>query len=262
MKLIKHLPNLITSGNLLCGILAILQIFSGELQIASYLVFLAALLDFFDGFTARILKVSSAIGKDLDSLADMVTFGVVPGLMVYRLMEFSIAAMDQKQVFWIAIQNNSAGTTLINASNTSGWYSFLPYFALLIPIFSAWRLAKFNNDPRQSNQFIGLPTPANAIFIAALLLNLQAPNALFDWLNDYRALLILTALSSFSLVANLPLLALKFKDFSWANNKTRYLFLSLSLSLLILFKLAAIPLLILCYVFFSLVNNIFFKAQH
>ncbi len=262
MKLLKHLPNAITSGNLLCGCLAIVQIFSGDLVMASFFVFMAAVLDFFDGFAARLLKVSSPIGKDLDSLADVVTFGVVPGLMVFRLLQFSLIGIQEKELFWIAIQKNISAIDLSNDQYLSGYYSYLPYFAFLITVFSALRLAKFNNDTRQTTSFIGLPTPANAILIAALVLNLQQPNDFYGVFSDYKVLLIFTVLSSYALVAELPLLALKFKDFSWKSNGMRYVFLGFSAMLVVLFKIQALPLLILCYILFSLVNNIFFKAEH
>ncbi len=171
MKILKHIPNAITSGNLLCGCLAIVQIFSGDLVLASFFVFLAAVLDFFDGFAARLLKVSSPIGKDLDSLADVVTFGVVPGLMVYRLLQFALIGMGEKELFWIALQKNISSIELSNVHYLSGFYSYLPYFGFLITVFSAIRLAKFNNDTRQSTTFIGLPTPANAILITALVVS-------------------------------------------------------------------------------------------
>lgn len=262
MKVLKHLPNAITSGNLLCGCLAIVQIFSGDLVLASFFVFLAAVLDFFDGFAARLLKVNSPIGKDLDSLADVVTFGVVPGLMVFRLLQFSLIGIQEKELFWIALQKNIHSIDLSNDQYLSGFYSYLPYLAFLIPVFSAIRLAKFNNDSRQSNSFIGLPTPANAILIAALVINLQQPSVFYGVFSDFRALLVFTFLSSYALVAELPLLALKFKDFTWKANSMRYIFLGFSLLLLLFFKVQALPLLILCYILFSLVNNIFFKAQH
>lgn len=262
MKVLKHIPNAITSGNLLCGCMAIIQIFSGDLVLASFFVFLAAILDFFDGFAARLLKVNSPIGKDLDSLADVVTFGVVPGLMVYRLLQFSLIGMGEKDLFWIALQKNISSIDLSNAQYLSGFYSYLPYFAFLITVFSAIRLAKFNNDSRQSTTFIGLPTPANAILIAALILNLQQPSAIYGVFSDYRVILVFTLLSSYALVAELPLLALKFKDFTWKSNRIRYVFLVFSALLLVILKWEALPLLILCYILFSLVNNIFFKAQH
>lgn len=262
MKVLKHIPNAITSGNLLCGCLAIVQIFSGDLVLASFFVFLAAVLDFFDGFAARLLKVNSPIGKDLDSLADVVTFGVVPGLMVYRLLQFALIGNDEKELFWIALQKNISSIDLSNAQYLSGAYTYLPYFGFLITVFSALRLAKFNNDSRQSTTFIGLPTPANAILIAALVLNLQQPSFVYGAFSDFRVLLVFTALSSYALVAELPLLALKFKDFTWKANSMRYVFLGFSALLLLLLKVQALPLLILCYILFSLVNNIFFKAQH
>jgi CDP-diacylglycerol---serine O-phosphatidyltransferase len=262
VKILKHIPNAITSGNLLCGCLAIVQIFSGDLVLASFFVFLAAVLDFFDGFAARMLKVNSPIGKDLDSLADVVTFGVVPGLMVYRLLQFSLIGMEEKELFWIALQKNISSIELSNVQYLSGFYAYLPYFGFLITVFSAIRLAKFNNDTRQSTTFIGLPTPANAILIAALVLNLQQPTAIYGVFSDYRVLLGFTVLSSYALVAELPLLALKFKDFAWKTNAMRYVFLGFSAVLLVVFKVQALPLLILCYILFSLVNNIFFKAQH
>ncbi len=262
MKLLKHIPNAITSGNLLCGCLAVVNIFSGDLVMASFLVFLAAVLDFFDGFAARLLKVSSPIGKDLDSLADVVTFGLVPGLMVFRLIQFSLIGMGEDAMFWIALQKNIHTVQLSNAAYLSGYYRFLPYFAFLITVFSAIRLAIFNNDTRQTNSFIGLPTPANAILIAALVLNLQQPSLLYGVFSDYRVLLLFTALSSYALIAKMPLLALKFKDFNWKSNIMRYVFLGFSALLLLFFKIQALPLLILCYILFSLLNNIFFKAQH
>jgi CDP-diacylglycerol--serine O-phosphatidyltransferase len=262
MKILKHIPNAITSGNLLCGCLAIVQIFSGDLVLASFFVFLAAVLDFFDGFAARLLKVSSPIGKDLDSLADVVTFGVVPGLMVYRLLQFALIGMGEKELFWIALQKNISSIELSNVHYLSGFYSYLPYFGFLITVFSAIRLAKFNNDTRQSTTFIGLPTPANAILITALVVNLQQPSAMYGVFSDYRVLLGFTVLSAYALVAELPLLALKFKDFTWKTNAMRYVFLGFSALLLVVFKIQALPLLILCYILFSLVNNIFFKAQH
>lgn len=262
MNIRKHVPNAITSGNLLCGSLAVIQIFSGELVYACLLVFLAALLDFFDGFAARLLKVNSPIGKDLDSLADVVTFGLVPGLMLYKLLVYAIAARSEPQVFWIALQQNLSHIELANQAATAGWYVYLPYLALLIPVFSALRLAKFNHDTRQSDSFIGLPTPANAMFVAALMLNLIRVEPLYLFFNNPFVLAGLSIVLAYLLVAELPLLALKFKGFGWQGNQMKYLLLGLSLLLLLLWKLPALPLLILLYILFSLVNNIFFKAGH
>lgn len=228
----KHIPNAITSCNLICGCLAIVQIFDGNLITASYLVGLAAIFDFFDGFAARMLKVSSAIGKDLDSLADMVTFGVVPGLLLFKLIAFA------------ATQNNTDNFQSLPIS----------YVAFLIPVFSAIRLAKFNNDNRQSDLFIGLPTPANAILICSLPLILQS-NPEINLLNVYL-LVPVSILLSYLLIAELPLFALKFKHFKWKDNEIRFIFLGISLLLLLFLKFLALPLIIIFYVLFSLMKNL------
>ncbi len=266
MNIKKHIPNAITCCNLLCGCLAIVNIFEGHLIWASYLVVLAAVFDFFDGFTARLLKVSSPIGKDLDSLADMVTFGLVPGIMMFFLFNY----MSFSRPVGI----------LYTADYTS-------YIAFVIPLFSAIRLAKFNNDPRQTSSFIGLPTPANAIFFCSIpfilkhmiehqssesvnensswpyyhvdLFQTSAPYLLF---NQYKLVWIaITILFSFLLVAEIPLLAIKFKHFKWKDNEIRYLFLILSLLLLIILQLIAIPLIIILYILISVVSNTLFKAK-
>lgn len=262
MKLLKHLPNAITSGNLLCGSLAVIQIFSGDLVSAALLVFLAALLDFFDGFAARLLKVNSPVGKDLDSLADVITFGLVPGLMLFKLIAFALVAQSEPGLFWIALQQNLSHIELANRAGTAGWFVYLPYLALLVPVFSALRLARFNHDSRQSESFIGLPTPANAMFVAALLLNLLNVEPLYLFFNNPFVLVALSLLSACLLVAELPLLALKFKGYGWQGNQMKYLLLGISLLLLLIWKLPALPLLIPLYILFSLVNNIFFKAGH
>jgi CDP-diacylglycerol--serine O-phosphatidyltransferase len=145
----KHLPNTLTCINLLCGCLALTFIFKGDLVTGAYLVGIAAVADFFDGLLARALRVSSPIGKDLDSLADMVSFGVVPGAITYRLLT---------QAF-------GSETTAAGFSDPA---SLLPYLGFVISIFSALRLAKFNNDTRQTTSFIGLPTPACTLVVASL----------------------------------------------------------------------------------------------
>lgn len=236
MNIKKHIPNTITCGNLLCGCLAIVQAFEGNLIWASYLVGIAAVLDFFDGFAARLLKVSSPIGKDLDSLADMVTFGVVPGVMVFILLRISM-----ESYFNLDLNTNFA------------------FVAFLIPIFSAVRLAKFNNDTRQSDSFIGLPTPANAILICSVPIISQFED--FKYVYHPYLLMGITCVLSFLLVAELPLFALKFKHFKWKDNEIRFVFLSLSLVLLVIFQFIGIPLVIILYVLMSVVNNLFFKKK-
>ncbi len=247
MAIKKHIPNTITCGNLLCGCIAILQTFEGNLVMASYLVGLAAILDFFDGFFARLLKVSSPIGKDLDSLADMITFGLVPGLMIHRMLSMGY------------LVNHQAYEVIIN-------HQWMVYIPLLIPIFSAIRLAKFNNDTRQTDAFIGVPTPANAILICAIPLIVNW-NTQFELKNSEYihfliqpySLLFLSVVMSFLLVAELPLFSLKFKQFSWKGNEIRYVFLILSLISLILFQYLGLAIAIVLYVGLSILNNVFFK---
>jgi CDP-diacylglycerol--serine O-phosphatidyltransferase len=225
MKIKNHIPNAITSGNLLCGCLAVVSAFHGNLIWSAYFVGIAAVLDFFDGFAARLLKVGGEMGKQLDSLADMVTFGVVPSVVMFQLLN----------------------------SCTDG--SWIPYIAFSIAVFSALRLAKFNIDTRQTTSFIGVPTPANAILICSLPLTFNEEGKLLI-LNSYF-LIGLTLLMSYLLVAELPLFALKFKNFGWPDNKIRYSFLIISLILLILFQFIAIPFIIFLYIILSIISNIY-----
>lgn len=235
MKIKQNIPNFLTCCNLLCGCLAIVQVFEGNLNWAAYLIGIAAIFDFFDGFAARLLGVSSPIGKDLDSLADMVTFGVVPGVIMYKL------------IFLLYLNANiSVSFELIEKK------LYLCYVAFLIPIFSAIRLAKFNNDTRQAESFIGLPTPANAIFIASLIL---IPTEYTERFTP-GILCLLSLTLSLLLVAPIPLFALKFKSFGWKGNEIRFVFLSLSLGLLIGLRFLGIPLIIILYIVLSVINNL------
>ena len=236
-KIKRNIPNAITCGNLLCGCLAITQVFLDDLVWAVYLVGIAAVLDFMDGFFARLLHVSSPIGKDLDSLADMVTFGVVPGMIMFKLAETTIE---------------------------QGAYAYeAEYLAFLIPVFSAIRLAKFNHDTRQSESFIGLPTPANAILITSIpLILIQTGNEQsFMFLRNPYTLALISCVLSYLLIAELPLFSLKFKSFGWKGNEIRFMFLLLSLLLLITLHFVGIPLIIVLYIVMSVGNNLFFKAK-
>ncbi len=238
VKIKEQIPNVITLLNLLTGCIAIVFGFEDQLVAASCLIGLAAVFDFFDGFAARLLKVSSPIGKELDSLADVVSFGIVPGVILYRLLSGNI---DCPVI-------NIAGKNIV------------PFIAFLIPLFSAIRLAKFNTDERQTDSFIGLPTPANAILIASFPLIIQQKSTLtgininlFSELtgNPYF-IIILTIVLSYLLIAELPLMSLKFKTFNWKKNRIRYIFLSISMLLIILLFYTAIPLIILLYIILSL----------
>jgi len=177
MKLLRHLPNTLTSGNLLCGCLGLIGVFGNYPVETAYFIWAACVFDFFDGFAARMLNVSSSIGKELDSLADMVSFGVLPSMAMYH---------------WI------------DSTSSAGW---LPYVALLIAVFSALRLAKFNVDTRQTDSFIGVPTPANALFLTSLVF---LPDSLRSLVFAPSILVIITIVFSFLLVVPLELFALKF----------------------------------------------------
>jgi len=226
MVLKRHIPNAITTGNLICGCISIVQIFQGNLTMASLFIWLAVLLDFLDGFTARVLKVNTIIGKDLDSLADLVTFGLAPTYLIYDL---------------------------ILRSSSIGW---LPYISILIAVCSALRLAKFNVDTRQSSEFRGLPTPANALLISSFPFIAQYQNQYSEWLSEPLYLIIFVLASSFLLVSNLKLFTLKFVDYSWGNNKVKYIFLVLSMILFFVLKITSIPLIVILYVFLSIINNL------
>ncbi|MES2732691.1 MAG: CDP-diacylglycerol--serine O-phosphatidyltransferase [Bacteroidota bacterium] len=235
MKIIQHLPNTLTCGNLLCGCVGIVAVFQNDLVLASYLIGVAAVLDFLDGFLARLLNAFSPIGKELDSLADCVTFGVLPSVILFSLF-----------------QQSFPGTVLAQQPIPP-----LCYLAFLIAIFSALRLAKFNVDTRQTNSFIGVPTPANAILIGSLPLIMKSIFFASIVILDQRFLIGLTLLMSYLLVAEIELFALKFKNYAWAGNQIKYVFLILSVVLLASLQFVAIPLIIFLYVLLSVLNNRF-----
>lgn len=249
MNIKKHIPNAITCSNLLCGCLAIVQAFEGNLVYASYLVGLGAIFDFFDGFAARMLKVSSPIGKDLDSLTDMVTFGVVPGVILFQIVRG-------------ALYLDKEGFDLFEGLR------FSVYIPFILTIFSAIRLAKFNNDTRQTDSFIGVPTPAVAIIVCSLpLITNWNSGFSFDDYHHFESILnpyylcVLSVILSILLVSELPLFALKFKHFKWTGNEIRFVFLGLSLLMLITLQFVGIPLIILVYILLSIINNIVSKKK-
>lgn len=218
----RHLPNFLTCCNLICGCLGIVFVLENRGIPAAYLVWLAGIFDFFDGFAARILKVSSPIGKELDSLADVVSFGVLPSLVMYKL---------------------------ITASTDS---SVLPYIGFTIAVFSALRLAIFNVDETQRDSFRGLNTPANTLFITSLPL---LYNHVGRWLYQTEVLIAITLIFSFLLVSRIQFFAFKFKNFRWEDNRIRFTFLILAVLLLITLQVLAIPIIIILYVVLSLLEN-------
>lgn len=221
----KHIPNTITCLNLFSGCIGLVYAFDNQLIIAGYFILISALFDFFDGMLARLLKAYSEIGKELDSLADMVSFGVLPSVIVYQL--FRLASPEQ---------------------------AYLPFAAFLIAVFSALRLAKFNIDTRQTENFIGLPTPANALLILSLP-HIVNQEAFGSYVMHPGVLLVFSIVMSLLLVAELPLFSLKFKNLSFRGNEFRFILLVLSVILLIILKFAAIPLIILSYLILSYIQQ-------
>jgi CDP-diacylglycerol--serine O-phosphatidyltransferase len=244
MSIKKHIPNAITLLNLLAGLLALIHAFNGNYNEAFSLVCLGIFFDFWDGFFARIWKVQSPIGLQLDSLADMVTSGVVPGLVMYKMLG--------------DIQENQSQ---YNLTEDTYYMGVVPYLGFLITLASCYRLAKFNIDTRQTDSFIGLPTPANALLIMSIPM-IQFHSE-FEWLIDFLSnpyvLVGVTVLSSYLLNAEIPLFSLKVKSFSWEKYKMQVVFLILSLILIVLLEFIAIPIIILLYVILSVVNNMLGK---
>ena len=226
----RHIPNIITLCNLLCGCIAVIYAAGGNVYVAGGWVLLGIFFDFFDGFFARLLKVKSEIGLQLDSLADMVTSGVVPGKAMYQILQLS---------------------DMMESPNT--WVVYLPYVAFFITLASAYRLANFNIDTRQTTGFIGLPTPANTLFIISLAV-IQSTGTV-ALLHSTWVLLVITIMSSYLLNANLPLFALKFKDYSFKNNAVKYIFLAISVLLIAILKVIAVPIIILLYILLSLITK-------
>jgi CDP-diacylglycerol--serine O-phosphatidyltransferase len=233
MNLKKHIPNLITLLNLLCGCIAL--VFAGEanFEMAFFFVCLGIFFDFFDGFFARLFHVSSPLGLQLDSLADMVTSGVVPGFVLFKMLS--------------------------NSVNSDPSLIYLPYLGFIITLGSCYRLANFNIDTRQTDSFIGLPTPANALFILSLPLLLKNSDSLLvlELLINPWVLLFIAVLSAYILNAEIPLFALKIKKFNLKDNGLPLFFLIISLFLLVLLQFAGVALIIVFYVLLSLISNKF-----
>ena len=240
MSIYKHIPNLITLGNLAFGILAILFAFGGNLTLASSYIILGAFLDFFDGFFARLLKSSSEIGKQLDSLADLITFGLAPSIIVFQLLFF--------------LETESYFTTTNILSDYCTYY--LPYIAFLIPLFSAYRLAKFNIDSRQSDSFIGLPTPANALFFISIPFIVEnGEGFVYELIFEKGFIVISVIILSLLMISELKLIALKFKSIGWSENKYRYILIVTTVILLLLLRFEAVPIILILYVILSIINK-------
>jgi len=224
----KHIPNFITCLNLFAGSIAVYYAFQGNYPVVMLLVIIAAVFDFFDGFAARLLHAYSPMGKEMDSLADVISFGLAPGVVAFSLL------------------------------SQSGLPLWLNFAGMIIPVFSALRLAKFNIDKRQSSTFIGLPTPANALFWVGLAYSFSDFLIANNWL-----VIILILIFSALLIAEIPMFSLKFKSFGWSKNKLQYVFLIVCILLLIMLQLDAFAPIILWYILLSiakaLIDNIIIK---
>ena len=230
MRLKQHIPNAITCGNLVSGCLSILFLTQNMPVKAALMVFVAGLFDFLDGFTARMLKVHSPIGADLDSLSDVVSFGVAPGFIMYWLMSRSF---DLPQ--WCI-----AGIKV------------LPCLAFLLTVFSAIRLARFNVDETQKTSFRGIPAPGMAIFIASLPLALSQVNHLKDGALSYWACIGITLIFSFMMVSRLRFFSFKMKSAKWKGNEVRWIFLLVALVSFVIFKWLALPFVMMLYILLSI----------
>ncbi len=234
----KHIPNIITSLNVIFGSLSVIFSMQNNLEYAAWCIFFAAVFDFFDGMSARLLNAYSNIGKELDSLADLISFGLAPAMIVYQLL----MGFDE--------------TFIINQIN------ILPYTALFIPLFAAWRLAIFNVSTNQKESFIGLPVPANALFFVSipLIFLTKDPNSSTAWIvNLFKNGYILSGfviIFSYLMVSKLPLFSLKFSNKPLKTYIFQILYLIITVILLIFFKFAAIPLSIILYILMSLIKTI------
>ena len=232
MTIKRHIPNIITLINLFCGCIALVFAMKANFEMAFYFVCLGIFFDFFDGFFARLFNVSSPLGLQLDSLADMVTSGVVPGFVMFQMLS--------------------------NSVNSNPSLVYFPYLGFIIALGSCYRLANFNIDTRQTDSFIGLPTPANALFILSLPLIVKYSDSLIalELLTNNWFLLVITLLSAYILNAEIPLFALKVKKFNFKDNVLQIAFVLISLVLLMLFQFSGVALVIVFYVFLSVIMNL------
>lgn len=248
MSIKSYIPNGITLLNLLCGTIAVVFAVNNNFILTSIFVFLGIFFDFFDGFLARKLNVQSDLGIQLDSLADMVTSGVVPGIVMFKLLTLTASHGD-----FISLSDSW------NSSLNANTIRIAPFalFGFVVTLASAYRLAKFNIDEEQQTYFKGLPTPANTLLILSLPLIIAYNNS--DTFNSIIInkwfLIAFSFISAFLLSSNIQLFAFKFKDWSFKNNAARYIFLIIAVVFLIVFKFAAIPLIIAIYILTSLFQN-------
>lgn len=235
--MIKHIPNFITSLNLASGFISIIFLFSGDTTTASWLIIAAMVFDFLDGFAARLLKAYSDIGKELDSLADVVSFGVAPGLIIYALL-----------------RENMSLPFIANSPHPGFYSAAILIIPVIFPVFAALRLAKFNIDTTQTTSFRGLPTPAAALSVASVVLAARYSDSLLiqHFTGSPAAITIFTLIVSALMVSRIPLLALKFKNAGIKGNEGRYFLIIVCAAIVLIFGFAGIPWIIPAYILVSL----------
>jgi len=244
MSFKKHIPNLLTLGNLFCGTIATIFAVNGMFTETAIFVIGGIAFDFLDGFAARLLNVSGELGKQLDSLADMVTSGVVPGIVMFQLLssgDYYLRTETLETMNWVGYR-----------------FDTIQLLGLLLTLGACYRLAKFNIDTRQSDSFIGVPTPAMSLFIISLPLVFEysAYSFISDLVMNNYFLIAVTLVFTFLMNAEIPLFSLKFKNYNFKKNSIKYIFLLISIGLVIGVPILAIPLIIILYIFISLLSNL------
>lgn len=231
----KQIPNFLTSMNLFCGCIAVVMVFRNHLEFTAYLILLAAFFDLLDGMVARLVGSNSEFGKQIDSLADVVSFGLVPGAVMFKLLQMSSLP------------------ELVPNATLRTFVQFVPF---IITIFSALRLAKFNLDTRQTSSFIGLPTPANTLLVVSLpLILIQLPGKFDGLILNPVFLLLVSVFLSYMLISEIPLFSLKFKSLDLKTNMFQYILIALAIVLITIFSFAGIPMVIILYVLLSIIKN-------
>lgn len=234
----KHIPNFLTSMNIFSGCIASVMAFQGNYLWVVIWVVLAAVFDFFDGFSARMLKAYSPIGKELDSLADMVSFGMAPALAVFHLLSY----------------NNTIGDPTFVIGDTAIYIrEAIPYISFLLVIFSGIRLAKFNVDERQTTSFIGLPTPANALFWISVTYGVSRLDEISQ-LSLFYPIIILIIVFSLLMPSEIPMFSLKVKSLSWKGNELRYILIAAMFTAIVLWGVLGIAAGIILYIIMSVIS--------
>ncbi len=229
MSIKKEIPNILTLGNLLAGCLGLYFVMQSKLEYAAYMIFISLVCDFLDGFLARLLHAYSDIGKELDSLADVVSFGILPSFILLNLVEQSCGNQCTIGLF--------------------GFYK--PFLVFSLALMSAYRLAKFNVDTRQTDQFIGVPTPANGLLVASLPLIIHFQPEYTNYILNFKGILIYSVIMSYLLVSELPLMAFKFKTWDWKSNQIKFIFLFYCIAALVMLKFVAFPIIVISYILLS-----------